>query len=320
MGGRAINSSPPQGTTNSAPASRAAAQFRPPVGVAEGKFQPRPDPAGYCQHPRRATTASASHVPRFARAFAKASLFRCVAPFSALRAGVNKAEKIAFANSCPALLGARAKPCGPAPALSAPAAARGFPLAAVSVPPLRPVASRGAPGRRSSGGGATGAAAACRVVRCSSRAPSAPLASSLCPPRLPRRCSLPPRPAAFAPSMGYDRSRLPRACGAARPRFALRSVPSLPRWPLLLVSGARRHASPGALGSRAPWRSAARILSVNMRYRGLRGVRRRRCLPGWGRCPRRGLRRAVAILRPLAGFCHPAPGAALRAGCGGYGC
>lgn len=109
MGGRAINSSPPQGTTNSAPASRAAAQFRPPVGVAEGKFQPRPDPAGYCQHPRRATTASASHVPRFARAFAKASLFRCVAPFSALRAGVNKAEKIAFANSCPALSVGRAR-------------------------------------------------------------------------------------------------------------------------------------------------------------------------------------------------------------------
>ena len=137
---------------------------------------------------------------------------------------------MAFPNSCPAL---RLRAAAAVVAVWArPGAIRpgrgsaGCPLAAVSVPPLRPVRSRGAPG------GAPSPAADRRAVppfrarfrrappgrsarRSALRAPAPPL--SACPPR------------GFCSFDGVT-GRFPRACGAARLRFALHSLRSFPRW------------------------------------------------------------------------------------------
>lgn len=194
-------------------------------------MRPRPDPAGCLAHPRRATTASAPHVPRSARAFAKASLFRCVAPVSALRAGVNKAEKIAFANSCPALSGGARVAVWARPGAIRPGrGSAGCPLVAVSVPPLRPVWSRGAPGgapaaaaqpARAVPRGLAAAGRARRLPRspCRSalRAPASVL--SACPPR------------GFCPSMGYGAACVVARVGVRVPVSRLRLLRALQRWP-----------------------------------------------------------------------------------------
>ena len=281
-------------------------------------MRPRPDPAGCLAHPRRATTASASHVPRFARAFAKASLFRCVAPVSALRAGVNKAEKIAFANSCPALSGGardavRARPGAIRPGRGS----AGCPLAAASVPPLRPVCSRGAPG------GAPSPAADRRAVPpFRARFRRAPLGSSLCPPR-PRAGALClPAPRLLPFDDGFPAGFLARV-GLLGFVSRVRSLRSLPLWPCaggLVSRGAPPSSSRGVGGSRAGLVAAARCLSVYcVTRRPLRGQEAARRGRVGDFCPRRSCRRSVAILRPLAGCGHPAPASALRAGCGGYG-
>lgn len=226
-------------------------------------MRPRPDPAGCLAHPRRATTASAPHVPRSARAFAKASLFRCVAPVSALRAGVNKAEKIAFANSCPALSGgARVSVWARPGAIRPGRGSAGCPLVASSVPPLRPVCSRGAPG------GAPSPAADRRAVppfrarfrrappgrsarRSALRAPAPPL------------CACPPR--GFCPSMMDSRPVSSRVWGcSASFRASARCARSRSGLvPGGLVSrGAPPSSSRGVGGSRAGQVAAARCLSV----------------------------------------------------------
>lgn len=206
---------------------------------------------------------------------------------------------MAFPNSCPAL---RLRAAAAVVAVWArPGAIRpgrgsaGCPLAAVSVPPLRPVRSRGAPG------GAPSPAADRRAVppfrarfhrappgrsarRSALRAPAPVL--SACPPR------------GFCSFDGVT-GRFPRACGAARLRFALHSLRSFPRW--------RWHFSLcGAPPQRLP---ALRVLARRGSRRravcqsflspdGLCGVRRRRGGVGWGTL-------SPARLPPLRG--HPAP-------------
>lgn len=143
---------------------------------------------------------------------------------------------------------ARAKPSGPAPALSAPAEARGVfprgrqrPTLAACYLARRSRAALQRRRRNRRGRGLSG----CLVLR----------ARAVCPARLVAPPSAPPAPVLSAspprglcPLIGYGRGSVLRACGAARLRFALRSVPSLPRWPLLLVSGARRHCVPRGSG------------------------------------------------------------------------
>lgn len=226
-------------------------------------MRPRPDPAGCLAHPRRATTASASHVPRFARAFAKASLFRCVSPFSALRAGGNKAEKIAFANSCPALSGgARVSVWARPGAIRPGRGSAGCPLVAVSVPPLRPVCSRGAPG------GAPSPAADRRAVppfraRFRRAPPGRSARRSALRAPAPVLCACPPR--GFCPfDDGFPAGFLARV-GLLGFVSRVRSLRSLPLWPCaggLVSRGAPPSSSRGVGGSRAGQVAAARCLSV----------------------------------------------------------
>lgn len=274
-------------------------------------MRPRPDPAGCLAHPRRATTASAPHVPRSARAFAKASLFRCVAPVSALRAGVNKAEKIAFANSCPALSGGardavRARPGAIRPGRGA----AGCPLVAASVPPLRPVCSRGA------SGGAPSPAADRRAVppfrARFRRAPPGRSArrSALRASRVGALCLPAPRllpfddgfPAGVVARVGV-RVPVSRVACSARSRAGL--VPGG-----LVSRGAPPSSSRGVGGSRAGLVAAARCLSVQR-------VTRR---PARGQeAARRGRVGTLspARLPPLRG--HPAPPGRVWAPCTRHG-
>ena len=231
---------------------------------------------------------------------------------------------MALPNSCPAL---RLRAAAAVVAVWArPGAIRpgrgsaGCPLVAVSVPPLRPVCSRGAPG------GAPSPAADRRAVppfrarfhrappgrsarRSALRAPAPVL--SACPPR------------GFCPSMGYGAAMVVARVGLLGFVSRVRSLRSLPLWPCaggLVSRGAPPSSSRGVGGSRAGLVAAVRCLSVYCVTRrplwGQEAARRGRV---GGLCPRRGCRRSVAILRPLAGCGHPAPATALRAGCGGYG-
>lgn len=176
-------------------------------------MRPRPDPAGCLAHPRRSTTASAPHVPRSARAFAKASLFRCVAPYPRCARGSTKRKRSLLQIVALRCRGARACPCGPAPALSAPAGGRrgvllwpsashpcGLCARAALRAALRHRRPIGAPCRRSARAFVARRPAA-RLVAL----PSAP----------PRRCSVPARPAAFAPSMMDSRPVSSRVWGCS---------------------------------------------------------------------------------------------------------
>lgn len=281
----------------------------PPAGVADGWIRPRPVPAGFLAHPRRATTASASRVPRFARAFAKASLFRCVAPVSALRAGVNKAEKIAFANSCPALSGgARVSVWARPGAIRPGRGSAGCPLVAVSVPPLRPVRSRGAPGGAPAAA-AQPARAVPRGLAAAGRArrlPRSPCRSALRASRVGALCLPAPRLLPF--DDGFPAGVVARVGGASLFRacacFARSSAGLVPGG--LVSRGAPPSSSRGVGGSRAGQVAAARCLSVQR-------VTRR---PARGQeAARRGRVGTLspARLPPLRG--HPAPPGRVWAPC-----
>lgn len=218
---------------------------------------------------------------------------------------------MAFPNSCPAL---RLRAAAAVVAVWArPGAIRpgrgsaGCPLAAVSVPPLRPVRSRGAPG------GAPSPAADRRAVppfrarfrrappgrsarRSALRAPAPVL--SACPPR------------GFCSFDGVT-GRFPRACGAARLRFALHSLRSFPRWRWhFSLCGAPPQRLPvlRVLARRGSRRRA--VCQSVVSPDGLCGVRRRRGGVGWGTL-------SPARLPPLRG--HPAPPGRVWAPCTRHG-
>ena len=203
MAARSI-ASPPQGTANSAPVlPRCRLLCRRPPGARTGS-------SGRALIRRASLRTQGGQLPL---RFRKSLLFRCVSPFRGRARGGNKAEKRAFSNSFPALSGgARVSVWARPGAIRPGRGAAGCPLVASSVPPLRPVCSRGAPG------GAPSPAADRRAVppfraRFRRAPPGRSARRSALRAPAPVLCACPPR--GFCPSMMDSRPVSSRVWGCS---------------------------------------------------------------------------------------------------------